>query len=412
MPDTIRDLYGHDAHKGRDVGIEIEMEGTNISIGAAGWDAHTDGSLRPNPEAIEWVLHRPYPVKEIPGLLTTLQDTLKANKAKLDPSDRCGVHVHLNCQQLTVSQVLCIICAYLILEEPMVQWCGEDRVGNLFSLRAKDAEDFVNKLMASAHAENFNNFNSEYRYSSINVASLLKFGSLEFRSLRTPKDFSIINTWVNMLMRIKEYAVGFKHPREIIEGVSAGGFTKFPSVVLGDMAELIQCKGIGMMVAEGARRVQEIAYVDLVYKKKAKPSESLGFEAPLPPLTAPSSGSAVLESYQEYVRRSMNLTSPRPPRELYVEPRPPRGGSLGAGQASGGDGATWWDLATTEQINYITGLPPLTTSPIPPEPPRRTREAINADIEAVTLAYSNADNSTMRGNLSDRYIELMSERPS
>jgi hypothetical protein len=282
MPNTIRDLYGNNAHKGRDVGIEIELEGSNLSVAHKYWVAHTDSSLRPNPEAIEYVLIQPVAHKEVAKYLSDLQEALEGNEAKLDPSDRCGVHVHVNCQQLTVSQVLCFICTYLVLEEALVKWCGEDREGNLFTLRAKDAEALVAMLITAATNQNFNNFNSEYRYSSINIASLIKFGSLEFRSLRTPKDFSTINTWVNLLMRIKQYAVGFSHPREIIESVSSGGFLKFPYVVLGDMAELIQCKGIGVTVAEGARRVQEISYIDLVYKKKEKPKESLEEPTPSP----------------------------------------------------------------------------------------------------------------------------------
>lgn len=286
---TIKDLYGLKSQKGRDVGIEIEMEGSTLNIGGTDhWSLHDDGSLRPNPERMEYVLTRPVPYKDVPSVLRELQGTLSKAGAKLNPSDRCGVHIHINCQDLTPMQVISFISTYLILEEPMVKWCGEEREGNLFALRAKDAEWIVSSLIQSIQEGGFTNFNSEMRYSSVNVAALLKFGSLEFRALNTPKDFSIIETWVDMLMKIKNYAISFKHPRDIVEAVSAGGFTKFPKQVLGDMAELIMCKGSAVMVSEGVRRVQEIAYADLLFKKKEKPQqEKVIVDVEAQPITYP-----------------------------------------------------------------------------------------------------------------------------
>lgn len=411
MPSTIRDIYGHDAHKGRDIGIEIELEGANLGVECAGWEAHSDGSLRPNPESVEYVLARPYPHRDVASLLSTLQVTLEKNGAKLNLSDRCGVHIHINCQQLTVSQVMCFICAYLILEEALVKWCGEDREGNLFTLRAKDAEGLVGMLITAANAENFNNFNSEYRYSSINVASLLKFGSLEFRSLRTTKDFAVINTWANMLMRIKEYAITFKHPREIIEGVSAGGFMQFPKTVLGDMAELIQCKGLGITVAEGARRVQEIAYVDLVYKKKERPADLVLEEQPFVPQQQ--------HNWQQaYHNEVIDPVGPPPARELTAtQVRNAQQVLYGGNRARPGNytgfvgtrlGTIIWD----EETRQTAEAPPITPAvPIAPNP-RRTRDSITTEMTGIQNRYTETPRylTNERDALARRYSDLYNER--
>lgn len=266
----IVDLYSVSKQKDRDVGIEIEMEGSGIVIPATGWRLEEDGSLRHNPEAIEYVLDTPVNRKDVTAALQTLQLALDKAGAKLTPSDRCGVHVHINCQQLTVEQVISFITLYLIMEEPLVKWCGEDREGNPFTLRAKDAEYTISLLIQSAMRGDFNQFNSDMRYGSVNPNAIQKYGSLEFRALRTPKDFAIIDTWTRLLLRIKDASLEFQHPKSIIEACSAAGFGSFAKRVLGDMSETIQCKGMASMIAEGVRRVQDIAYVDVLVKKKEK----------------------------------------------------------------------------------------------------------------------------------------------
>lgn len=345
--------------------LRLRWRGSNLNIGGTdNWTLHDDGSLRPNPERMEYVLARPIPRKEVSTILNELQIALARNSAKLNPSDRCGVHIHVNCQDLTPMQVISFISTYLILEEPMVKWCGEEREGNLFALRAKDAEWIISALIRSIQDGNFNSFNSEMRYSSVNVAAILKFGSLEFRALNTPKDFSVINTWVDMLMRIKDYSMTYKQPRDIVEAVSAGGFSRFPKQVLGDMAELIMCKGAAVMVSEGVRRVQEIAYADLIYKKKESQHSEVA---------------------QDQAQRWMIVNEAAPGRitvDLETQAAPTR----------------WQQFVQPRQPQPPTTLPP---APVPPDPAVRNRRAvINArrrEIERSTggMVYGSPEWNTI-----------------
>jgi hypothetical protein len=215
----VKDYFTLRETKG-EVGIEIEMEGTALGFGpeaAPVWSLKGDGSLRG--ESVEYVLRSPVPRSMVAKSLELLQSSLK--KARLSPSDRCGVHVHVNVQQLTISQLVSFITLYTIFEEVLVKFCGPLREGNYFCLRAKDAEYIIDKFAEYIEQGDISGVGRDsFRYAALNLSSIPKFGSLEFRSMRTEKDFRIINTWVEMLLRIKDFAIRFKHPSEIISAVS------------------------------------------------------------------------------------------------------------------------------------------------------------------------------------------------
>ena len=218
----IKDDFGlHPVAAQREVGIEIEIEGKNIrfdkEIGY--WNQTHDGSLRG--ESIEYVLKQPCNREQVAKRLGYLENLLKQNKAKIIPSDRTGVHVHVNCQEDSFNTVMNMICLYLILEHALVRYCGPDREGNMFCLRAEDAEYLVQVLCNAMEDQSFHLATRlPVRYASVNVTSLARYGSLEFRALRTPSKLMDIKTWVDMLLKLKDKASAFNSPEEIIKGLS------------------------------------------------------------------------------------------------------------------------------------------------------------------------------------------------
>lgn len=250
-----------------EVGIEVEIEGNRLP-GEVGryWRVTGDGSLRGNGR--EYVLSRPINRSNVQEALETLHDTFRANDSKLSPSDRCGVHVHINCQPMEFDQTMAFITLYLALEDLLVAYCGEDREGNLFCLRAKDAEALLAALISCVRAQHFQPVQSDaYRYASINLTALSKYGSLEFRSMRTPEDVREIATWVELLLRVKDSALSFKNATAVIESMSMSGAERFLAEVMGPQAELIEAPGQDALLMNGIRRVQDLAYV--------KPMENL-----------------------------------------------------------------------------------------------------------------------------------------
>lgn len=265
-----------------EVGIEVEIEGAGVqNISVTGWNTVEDGSLRG--EAAEFVLRRPVAFKKVPEYLYRLHKALEGNIV-IEDSDRCGVHVHINCQELDFKQTLNFIILFLVFEQMLVNYCGEEREGNLFCLRANDAEAILVALNTSAVHNSFNNMqNDTYRYAAINLSSLRKYGSLEFRSLSTPTDVRTIEIWVKLLQQIFKKAASFNNPSDIIEAVSFKGPYNFAREIFGAQLSIFNLHAdiISDFVYDGIRRTQDIAYAYMnskwSHKKDMKPKKKLKY---------------------------------------------------------------------------------------------------------------------------------------
>jgi len=223
-----------------DVGIEIECEGKNLhEVFEKGWRTENDGSLRGRyPETCaEYILDSPIKVNKVEEYVHNLAASLEG--AKFDFSFRTSVHVHVNAQDLTEAQVCNMVYTYLLLEEPLINFCGRDRKGNRFCLRVVDAEGivgYVRQMCEKGVRTAFNWDENQIRYSAINLASMRKYGSIEFRSMRGNMDADTIHIWANSLVALREYAKTKASPQEIREEFEKNGAAKFIKKVLAGYA--------------------------------------------------------------------------------------------------------------------------------------------------------------------------------
>lgn len=223
-----------------DFGIEIECEGKNLHpVMDNVWNTVADGSLRgPFPtESCEWVLARPL-VKD--AAIKALHSLAEANKeATLNFSFRTSVHVHVNVQQLTFPEYMAMIYTYLLVEEPMMRFCGEQRIGNRFCLRIQDAEGFLDHLedMAMRGPGAIARIQEDaVRYASINIAATRKYGSLEFRGMRGTLDVNVLSTWIEAINRIREFALKMGSPTAVHDLFVKSRVEDFAKEVFGDLA--------------------------------------------------------------------------------------------------------------------------------------------------------------------------------
>ncbi len=253
----VRELFGLKAVKG-DVGIEIEVEGTNLPKEVAGWRREHDGSLRG--ESAEYVFARPYAAADYPAVLARLGEAYKKNKSVIKDTKNAGIHAHINVQELEVIQVINFITLFVALEEVMVRFCGEFREGNLFCLRTKDAERMVIDLLANS--KRLNRMNSDkYRYAALNIKALFQYGSLEFRSMRTTADFEVIQLWVDCLLRLRTVATEFDNPAAILTYYSEHGPDRFVDRVLGPFRRVLCDLNVDRrLVQEGIWASQMLAF--------------------------------------------------------------------------------------------------------------------------------------------------------
>lgn len=211
--------------KGRvkgDFGIEIECEGANLPVIPAGtaWNQCDDGSLRGEYplSRSEYVLRKPLNIDECDAAIKYLIEQGAKCKSVFNFSFRTSVHVHLNVTELTVNQYLNLVYTYYIIEEALIRYCGDERVGNRFCLRLRDADNLVNHLtmLFNDTARVLYRLNlEELKYAAINLAATPRYGSLEFRGMSGNLNPDYIRVWLKALGSLREFATKFENPKKI-----------------------------------------------------------------------------------------------------------------------------------------------------------------------------------------------------
>ncbi len=244
------------------IGVEVEMEANDLLPDPVDkWVMHGDGSLRGNYQG-EYVLRTPATFGKCEASIKELYDRFEAEHSQINPSGRCGVHIHLNVQPWEEEKVFNFITVYLMLEELLVNWCGHDRSGNMFCLRASDAQELITSLVNDKEKGLFNATieADANRYASINLEALPKYGSLEFRAMRTPYHPDKIVEWINYLRCIKSYSKRIEDMHEVLYECSAGGGIAFVQNVFKDRAKNLIHEHTAVLVERGVRSAQHIAF--------------------------------------------------------------------------------------------------------------------------------------------------------
>lgn len=274
---NIGTLFRRKATKG-DIGIEIEVEGNkfpkheyegyeavNPEVIPKMWKYHKDGSLRGEDNA-EYVLDKPIMFSDVPEAVKALWKMFDEYGTVLSESNRTSVHVHLNAQKFHLNRLCSFFALYFSVEEILTQWCGDNRVGNMFCLRAKDAPAIVSKIKTFLQSDGQSRLTENLHYAGVNAQALSKFGSIEIRSLRGVTDYQIILDWVSILERIYKMSEDFPDPRAICDTFSGGGPLSFFDMILGDKAHLVRqnvaMDNQQMMEAmyDGIRLAQDLCY--------------------------------------------------------------------------------------------------------------------------------------------------------
>jgi len=265
-----------------EIGIEIELEGENLFLKGLGglWNITHDGSLR-GAENSELVLKQPILRSNIRQVLGHLDRHFTEENTIIKPSVRTGVHIHVNVQEMTIEQVFIFQLIWLLFEIPMVNYCGEDRAGNLFCLRSSDAEIIIEKLQEAVVSNDLRVlYTDELRYSAMNPKALCEYGSLEFRCLKTPKKMLDISKWINLLLKIKDFSLTVDNPQDLLYRISVEGPDAIAEEVFGELINYLDVQDWSKVVYESLRRVQPIIYS----RDWALPdlSETLIFQVELP----------------------------------------------------------------------------------------------------------------------------------
>jgi hypothetical protein len=249
-------------------GVEIEVEGANLPtryedpIFDAFWKVERDGSLKGKFDNLEYVMRKPLSLDGVKDSVAALERRYQEKGSVVDETVRAGVHVHLNIQNYSPLELMTFATTYYMLEDYFVHWSGVGRVGNHFCLRATDAEGVIYKLIDACEKRDWRHLNTDdIRYASLNWNAMHKYGSIEFRSMRSTRKLEDVIRWVELIDRLTVGAKQFNNPREVIGAVSEfQGPERFIEFVMGDCArEFLQFRNVDIW--EGLRNVQPLAFL-------------------------------------------------------------------------------------------------------------------------------------------------------
>lgn len=242
-------------------GVEIEVEGENLPNKFPGreWRVEHDGSLKAA-EAYEYVT-KPLSIEGVRKALDVLEKAYKECSSDVHESVRAGVHVHMNVQTYSAKELFTFTTVYFIVEELLVKWCGENREGNLFCLRSSDAEYILFALQEAIEHKSWRHIKTDnLRYCSLNFQSLFKYGSLEFRSMRSTPDLDIIYEWVKILEELRDNAKLFASPLDVMMSFSGDGEAQFLRRLFPTKHHLFTYPGYETIIRRACRRVQMLAF--------------------------------------------------------------------------------------------------------------------------------------------------------
>ena len=275
------------------VGIELELEGVHcgdyrgaavisshsghskyvLDYGRMLWDMEEDGSLRNN--GMEFVSKKLFG-QDVINALDDI-DTFCKQELPQQPSisDRCSTHIHIDVTDLNFTEFLYFICNYIIAEPLLFNYCGNERADNFYCLpyfKSDSFYDALNQTWMSITAGNDDDVSDKIaafeKYSSVNISSVNKFGSLEFRQMGGCFDKDRLLEWINILMKLKQNCIG-KSPELLPESFSGYESSDYVAQLFGDYTDKLLYPGYEDALLRGVRYVQDVLRWDVLQKSQA-----------------------------------------------------------------------------------------------------------------------------------------------
>ena len=193
----------HTSNPSRIYGLELEIENVPHwdELTIFGMTAVEDGSLRNNGREF---ITKPTTYSVLAHILETFFK--KAKLTDFNYSERTSVHVHANCQDLTVEQLATVCLLYQVFEKLLFRYAGADRDKNIFCVPWSETNLTYQRLLDVSEKGDINQFKSWQKYTALNLLPLFSIGTVEFRHLPGTHDVEKILTWVNLIGCLFEYA--------------------------------------------------------------------------------------------------------------------------------------------------------------------------------------------------------------
>lgn len=231
------------------VGIEVELEGVSSAPNSNWWSTVGDGSLKKS--GLELISRTPISGDEIDKSLNDLRAFLAVQK-QVEAGPRTSIHIHVDVIDMNLDQLINYLLLYTIMEKVLYSVGGIHRyknnncqplgcspqftalIGKLIKIDEggkNTKHDFSSVVQVLRHVG---------KYCGCNTHSIVKGvngqyrGSLEFRMHEGTTDVERISKWVQLLLKLKNYAMTEFNRNVVFEQFSLHGPLAFMHECLGD----------------------------------------------------------------------------------------------------------------------------------------------------------------------------------
>lgn len=248
------------------VGVEVEVESSHV-VNLNYWRQVSEGSIT----GYELVLSKPEYGLSLYEAILELDNVASAvgNNAF---GSRTSVHVHIDIRDMTVNQLMNFLALAVMFEPVLYKYVAPHRSANHFCWSMLESQEPLKRLASlykTARTENAERVRSKLasftqgncKYAGINLSSIARYGSLEFRMHEGTANSTAIIRWINILLSIKEYAMGEdRTPNNILETKMDVGIDSIFHSVLGNYTGVLSYDGVEADILVGIRNSQDFIY--------------------------------------------------------------------------------------------------------------------------------------------------------
>jgi hypothetical protein len=274
------------------VGLELEIEGiSHDNKPPVFWKIEHDGSLASG--GCEVVLKQPLSGTDLLAGLNALKIFLKGKKPVF--SERTSLHVHIDISSLTLQQLLSFVTLYVTFEKVLMNYMDSSRSNNHFCMDMGVGGTNISVLRSLIKGDgdikdilNHVSRSDGFKYSGCNLASIGKYGSLEFRAHQGISKRPQMVRWINLLLSLRTYALSHT-PAEILSFKQDTSEDGLFQEVLGNYSAFLEYPKLSKDILIGARIAQDFVYAsesseslktipagDSLYKKFLKVNPKFG----------------------------------------------------------------------------------------------------------------------------------------
>lgn len=264
----------------RFVGIEIELENMGgfhqciQELRKNGfWKYTGDDSLRDyGAELITGTEHGdPIRGQDLITAFVDYKDAMEKWKSltlsKPSLSKRTSVHVHIDVRDMSVGELQKFVLLYVVFEEIFFNWASPERVRNNYTrsvMHHRDVQKAVACIVRDSEQDFRSTINARARkYDAMNLESMSRYGTVEFRLMGGCDDIDRIHKWVNILMALRLAACSEDLViSELPERASMMGMDNVFEIVFGKWGEPLRPYANKSNILKGVRQAQTIMLED------------------------------------------------------------------------------------------------------------------------------------------------------